>query len=83
MRYAWLFVYHGGAYMALISVIRTDGVWLSLVECLVWDQEVAGSNPVTPIFLCNFLKALIMLEALILQALSGLFLILDACIKFP
>lgn len=24
------------------------GVWLSLVERLVWDQEVAGSNPVTP-----------------------------------
>ena len=22
-------------------------VWLSLVERLVWDQEVAGSNPVT------------------------------------
>ena len=22
-------------------------VWL---ECLIWDQEVAGSNPVTPIF---------------------------------
>lgn len=26
-----------------------NGVWLSLVERLVWDQEVAGSNPVTPI----------------------------------
>ena len=25
------------------------GVWLSLVERLVRDQEVAGSNPVTPI----------------------------------
>ena len=25
-------------------------VWLSLVERLVWDQEVAGSNPVTSIF---------------------------------
>ena len=24
------------------------GVWLSLVEHLVWDQGVAGSNPVTP-----------------------------------
>ena len=29
---------------------HADGVWLSLVERLVWDQEVAGSNPVTPIF---------------------------------
>ena len=27
------------------------GVWLSLVEHLVWDQGVAGSNPVTPIVL--------------------------------
>ena len=25
-------------------------VWL---ERLVWDQEVAGSNPVTPTFLCG------------------------------
>ena len=24
------------------------GVWLSLVECLVRDQEAAGSSPVTP-----------------------------------
>ena len=23
------------------------GVWLSLARALVWDQEVAGSNPVT------------------------------------
>ena len=26
-----------------------SGVLLSLAERLVWDQEVAGSNPVTPI----------------------------------
>ena len=31
------------------------GVWLSLVERYVRDVEVAGSNPVTPIFLCPFL----------------------------
>ena len=24
------------------------GVWLSLVECLVRDQEAGGSNPLTP-----------------------------------
>ena len=24
-------------------------MWLSLVELLIWDQEVAGSNPVIPI----------------------------------
>ena len=24
------------------------GTWLSLVEHLVWDQGVAGSNPVVP-----------------------------------
>ena len=29
-------------------MIRLIGVWLSLVERLVWDQDVAGSNPVTP-----------------------------------
>ncbi len=28
------------------------GVWLSLVERSVRDREVAGSNPVTPIFYC-------------------------------
>ena len=31
------------------ALVDTDcGVWLSLVEHLVWDQGVAGSNPVTP-----------------------------------
>ena len=25
-------------------------MWLSLVERLLWEQDVAGSNPVTPIF---------------------------------
>ena len=29
------------------------GVWLSLVERYVRDVEVAGSNPVTPIFSCK------------------------------
>ena len=24
------------------------GMWLSLVERLVWDQDAAGSNPVIP-----------------------------------
>ena len=27
----------------------TIGMWLRLVEHLVWDQGVAGSNPVIPI----------------------------------
>ena len=33
------------------------GVWLSLVERYVRDVEVAGSNPVTPIFLLKYHKA--------------------------
>jgi hypothetical protein len=28
------------------------GAWLSLVERLVWDQDVAGSNPVAPTIFC-------------------------------
>ena len=35
------------------------GAWLSLVERFVRDEEVAGSNPVAPIFLCSFLRAVI------------------------
>ena len=39
----------GSAASAQIRCGRsTDGVWLSLVERLVWDQEVPGSNPGTP-----------------------------------
>lgn len=30
-----------------------NGVWLSLARALVWDQEVAGSNPVTPTLQLN------------------------------
>ena len=29
-------------------VRHLNGKWLSLVERLVWDQDVAGSNPVFP-----------------------------------
>lgn len=29
-----------------------NDAWLSLVERYVRDVEVAGSNPVTPIFVC-------------------------------
>lgn len=28
------------------------GVWPSLVRRLVWDEEIAGSNPVTPMYGC-------------------------------
>ena len=31
------------------SNYKINGVWLSLVERCVWDAEVAGSIPVTPI----------------------------------
>ena len=37
------------------------GVWLSLVERYVRDVEAAGSNPVTPIFLLRYRKALCLL----------------------
>ena len=30
--------------------VHISGMWLSLVEHLVWDQGVAGSNPVFPIY---------------------------------
>lgn len=36
------------------NISGCGSVWL---ECLIWDQEAAGSNPVTPIFLYPFLKA--------------------------
>ena len=31
-----------------IFFYKVNGKWLSLVEHLVWDQGVAGSNPVFP-----------------------------------
>ena len=33
----------------VLVTTKINGVWLSLVERLVWDQDVAGSSPVTPI----------------------------------
>ena len=36
--------------MQLEVPVNYNGVWLSLVERYVRDVEVAGSNPVTPIF---------------------------------
>ena len=38
-----------------LAVEIGSGVLLSLVERLVWDQEVAGSNPVTPIQMNNLI----------------------------
>ena len=35
------------------------GMWRSLVARFVRDEEVAGSNPVAPIFLCSFLRTVI------------------------
>ena len=33
---------------AAIGWPPTHGVWPSLVGRLLWEQEIAGSNPVTP-----------------------------------
>ena len=36
------------------AVTRTQvGVWRSLVAHLLWEQRVAGSNPVTPTIFCG------------------------------
>ena len=34
--------------LPFLSFVRSVGEWLSLVEHLVRDQGVAGSNPVSP-----------------------------------
>ena len=39
-----------GRRVRIVSIRFFIGVWLSLVERYVRDVEVAGSNPVTPIF---------------------------------
>ena len=51
------------------------GVWLSPVECLVRDQEAAGSNPVTPMLRKP-------LKSLRFQGLS-LFSASETCAVFP
>ena len=33
--------------------IKTTGCGSAWLERLIWDQEVAGSNPVTPTYLCG------------------------------
>ena len=39
----------GGTNLAGLGLtILYIGAWLNLVEHLVWDQGVAGSNPVAP-----------------------------------
>ena len=41
------------SYTIMAVLINTIGAWLSLVERFVRDEEVVGSNPVAPIFLCT------------------------------
>ncbi len=36
------------SYPEPLTETQRIGEWLSLVERLVWDQDVAGSNPVSP-----------------------------------
>ena len=38
-------------------------MWLSLVEYVIWDHEVAGSNPVIPTSLANMVLAVFGLGA--------------------
>ncbi len=40
----------GGFCVSKAALTGCSVVWLAR---LIWDQEVAGSNPVTPIFLFN------------------------------
>ncbi len=42
-----------------------DGLWLSLVERLVRDEEAVGSNPTSPIFFCTSTSWLICAESVL------------------
>ena len=37
--------------MIFVAKTVSNGVWLSLVEYVVWDHGAGGSNPSTPILL--------------------------------
>ncbi len=43
----WLFFYKNQVYQ-YISNYFSYGEWLSLVERVVWDHKVGGSNPLSP-----------------------------------
>ena len=35
-------------YITVLLFVGRYGMWLSLVERLLWEQDAAGSNPVIP-----------------------------------
>ena len=45
----WLLVYNNSCVAKRTNLLRKSGCGSVWLERLVWDQEVAGSNPVTPI----------------------------------
>ena len=44
-------IYNAKCVTEMVTKNKTSGCGSAWLERLVWDQEVAGSNPVTPIFM--------------------------------